>query len=226
LVDQIFNDLPSFWQGEFVEAVKDLLELWGHDLSLQEWQAAAIIAQGLLGFGDAPDTGYFLGATGGIDIANGLWLKTSSLKTEHFAILQSRRSIHAQIPMTTLLRQRLQILIEALPEESLLQAESLLTELNSVQAIIPASQEEPLLEIIQRRLPLQQQARLNYLRQCLADEIITEEEHQELLAFIDPIEQMDAERVEAMIKLAQLRKVSLNTIIQEFLPNPQKSHGI
>jgi hypothetical protein len=120
--------------------------------------------------------------------------------------------------MTTLLRQRLQTLIETLPEESLLQAESLLTELNSVPAVIPSSQEEPLLEIIQRRLPLQQQDRLNYLRQCLADEIITEEEHQELLAFIDPIEQMDAERVEAMIQLAQLRKVSLNTIIQEFLP--------
>jgi O-methyltransferase involved in polyketide biosynthesis len=62
LVDQIFNDLPSFWQGEFVEAVKDLLELWGHDLSLQEWQAAAIIAQGLLGFGDDPQTpGVFSG---------------------------------------------------------------------------------------------------------------------------------------------------------------------
>jgi hypothetical protein len=162
----------------------------------------------------------------GIDIANGLWLKPPSLKTEHFAILRSRRSIHAQTPMTTLLRQRLQTLIEALPEESLLQAESLLTELNSVPAIIPSSQEEPLLKIIQRRLPLQQQARLNYLRQCLADEIITEEEHQELLAFIDPIEQMDAERVEAMIKLAQLRNVSLNTIIQEFLPNPQKSNVI
>jgi hypothetical protein len=190
--------------------------------------AVAIIAQRLFGFGDHPDTGCFLGAIGGIDIdiANALQAKVTSLKTEHFAILLGRRSIHAQHPMTTLLRQRLQTLIEALPEESLLQAESLLTELNSVPAVIPSSQEEPLLEIIQRRLPLQQQARLNYLRQCLADEIITEEEHQELLAFIDPIEQMDAERVEAMIQLAQLRNVSLNTIIQEFLPNPQKSNVI
>jgi hypothetical protein len=126
--------------------------------------------------------------------------------------------------MTTLLRQRLQTLVETLPEASLLQAESLLTELNSVPAIVPASQEIPLLEIIQRRLPSQQQTRLNDLRQRLADEIITEKEHQELLAFIDPIEQMDAERVEAMIQLAQLRNVNLNTIIQESLPNPQTSH--
>jgi hypothetical protein len=66
--------------------------------------------------------------------------------------------------MTTLLRQRLQTLVETLPEASLLQAESLLTELNSVPAIVPASQEIPLLEIIQRRLPSQQQTRLNDLR--------------------------------------------------------------
>jgi hypothetical protein len=128
--------------------------------------------------------------------------------------------------MTTLLRQRLQTLVETLPEESLLQAESLLAALNSGMAADSSIQEKPLLEIIQRRLPPQQQTRLNDLRQRLADEIITEEEHQELLAFIDPIEQMDAERVEAMIQLAQLRNVNLNTIIQEFLPNPQTSHAV
>lgn len=93
-------------------------------------------------------------------------------------------------------------------------------------AIVPANQEASLLEIIQRRLPPDQQTHLNDLQQRLADEIITEDEHQKLLAFIDPIEQMDAERVEAMIKLAQLRKVDLNTIVQEFLPNPQKSNAL
>ena len=40
------------------------------------------------------------------------------------------------------------------------------------------------------------------------------------------IEQMDAERVEAMIKLAQLRNVTLSTIIQEFLPNSHTSHAV
>lgn len=129
--------------------------------------------------------------------------------------------------MTTLLRQRLQTLIEALPEESLLRAESLLTDLKSAPVNLPASsQETPLIEIIERRLPLETQTHLNTLRQRLADETITSAEHQELLTFIDPIEQMDAERVEAMIQLAQLRNVNLNTIIQEFLPNPQKFHVI
>jgi hypothetical protein len=127
--------------------------------------------------------------------------------------------------MTAILRQRLQTLVETLPEESLLQAESLLVQLNPSIGLVDdqSSQEAPLLAIIQRRLPPQEQARLNTLRQRLADETITETEHQELLAFIDPIEQMDADRVEAMIQLAQLRKVDLNTIIQEFLPNPLPS---
>jgi hypothetical protein len=120
--------------------------------------------------------------------------------------------------MTTILRQRLQNLVETLPEESLLRAESLLTDLKSA-AVSPSisSQEAPLIAIIERRLPSEAQTRLNNLRQRLADETITEAEHQELLTFIDPIEQMDAERVEAMIQLAQLRQVNLNTIIQEFL---------
>ncbi len=126
--------------------------------------------------------------------------------------------------MTAILRQRLQTLVETLPEESLLQAESLLIQLNLSTALADqSSQEAPLLAIIQRRLPPQEQARLNTLRQRLADETITETEHQELIAFIDPIEQMDADRVEAMIQLAQLRKVDLNTIIQEFLPHPLPS---
>jgi hypothetical protein len=129
--------------------------------------------------------------------------------------------------MTTILRQRLQTLVETLPEESLLRAESLLIDLNSATVSPSTSaQEAPLIAIIERRLPPEAQTRLNLLRQSLADETITEAEHQELLTFIDPIEQMDAERVEAMIQLAQLRQVNLNTIIQEFLPNPQKSHVI
>ncbi len=129
--------------------------------------------------------------------------------------------------MTTILRQRLQTLVETLPEESLLRAESLLTDLKSAAASpSAASQEAPLITIIERRLSPEAQTRLDSLRQRLADETITEAEHQELLTFIDPIEQMDAERVEAMIQLAQLRQVNLNTIIQEFLPNPQKSNVI
>ncbi|NJM18908.1 MAG: hypothetical protein HC907_09435 [Richelia sp. SM1_7_0] len=35
---------------------------------------------------------------------------------------------------------------------------------------------------------------------------------------IDRVEQLDVERAEALIKLAQLRQVDLKILIQEFLP--------
>ena len=36
--------------------------------------------------------------------------------------------------------------------------------------------------------------------------------------YIDHIEQQDAERAEALIKLAQLRQVDLKVLIKEFIP--------
>jgi hypothetical protein len=129
--------------------------------------------------------------------------------------------------MTANLRQRLQTLIEALPEASLLQAETLLTALNpDPHAAATFSQEDALIAIIQRRLPPQDQHRLNTLRLRLADETITPVEHQELLNFVERVEQMDLERAEAMIQLAQLRNITLDEVIQEFLPNPQSSHAL
>lgn len=130
--------------------------------------------------------------------------------------------------MTANLRQRLQTLIEALPEASLLQAETLLTALNPDAHSTAAnlSQEDSLIAIIQRRLPPQDQHRLNTLRLRLADETIPPVEHQELLNFVERVEQMDLERAEAMIQLAQLRNITLDEVIQEFLPNPQSSHAL
>jgi hypothetical protein len=130
--------------------------------------------------------------------------------------------------MTANLRQHLQTLLEALPEASLLQAETLLAALNPTTHANAAnpSQEESLIAIIQRRLPPQDQQRLNTLRLRLADETITPAEHQELLDGVEPIEQMDLERAEAMIQLAQLRHITLEEVIQEFLPNPQSTHAL
>ncbi len=78
--------------------------------------------------------------------------------------------------------------------------------------------ETALLEIIQRRLPPEEQQTLAYLRQQNEAEEITDAEHQELLVYIDRVEQQDAERAEALIKLAQLRQVDLKVLIKEFLP--------
>lgn len=82
-------------------------------------------------------------------------------------------------------------------------------------------QEDALLQIIQRRLPLDDQVRLNALRQRNEAGNITEAEHQELLRYIDRVEQQDANRAAALIQLAQLRQVDLKTLLNEFLPTHQ-----
>jgi len=78
--------------------------------------------------------------------------------------------------------------------------------------------ETALLQIIQRRLSPEEQHRLSYLRQQNENEEITETEYQELLKYINRIEQQDAERAEALIQLAKLRQVDLKVLINEFLP--------
>lgn len=83
----------------------------------------------------------------------------------------------------------------------------------------PPSDKE-LITKIQRRLKEDERERLKLLRQRLHDEAITEVERQELLTFVTRVEQMDAERAEAMVQLSQLRNVDLDLIVQEFLPQP------
>lgn len=75
-----------------------------------------------------------------------------------------------------------------------------------------------MLQIIQQCLSPKEQDRLAYLRQQNEIGVITDTEHQELLMYVERIEQQDAERAEALIKLAQLRKVDLQVLIKEFLP--------
>jgi hypothetical protein len=122
----------------------------------------------------------------------------------------------------TEIRQRAIALLEQLPGESLVRAvqflEALSHEALQESERTPEASETALLEIIQRRLPSEDQQRLAYLRQRNEAEEITDTEHQELLVYIDRVEQQDAERAEALIKLAQLRKVDLKLLIKEFLP--------
>jgi hypothetical protein len=122
----------------------------------------------------------------------------------------------------TEIRQRAIALLEQLPGESLVRAVEFLETLSheALQELqtTPEANETALLEIIQRRLPPEEQQRLAYLRQRNEAEEITDTEHQELLVYIDRVEQMDAERASALIKLAQLRQVDLVVLIKEFLP--------
>jgi aconitase A len=122
----------------------------------------------------------------------------------------------------TEIRQRAIALLEQLPGDSLARAveflENLSHEALQESQTTQEANETALLEIIQRRLPSEEQKRLAYLRQRNEAEEITDTEHQELLVYIDRVEQQDAERAEALIKLAQLRQVDLKVLIKEFLP--------
>ncbi|MBW4477650.1 MAG: hypothetical protein KME54_12445 [Tolypothrix brevis GSE-NOS-MK-07-07A] len=122
----------------------------------------------------------------------------------------------------TEIRQRAIALLEQLPGESLVRAveflESLSSETVQKSQTSPEASETALLEIIQRRLPPEDRQRLAYLRQQNEAEEITDIEHQELLVYIDRVEQLDVERAEALIKLAQVRQVDLKVLIKEFLP--------
>lgn len=125
----------------------------------------------------------------------------------------------------TEIRQRAIALVEKLPAETLTKAvdflESLCAETREVSEVTP--EEEALLQIIQRRLPADDQTQLANLRQRNETGEITEAEHQQLLAYVDRVEHQDAERAEALIQLARLRKVDLKTLLNEFLPAHTKA---
>jgi hypothetical protein len=114
-------------------------------------------------------------------------------------------------------------LVDQLPGECLAKAleflESLCGQANQTSKVTASRQEEEaLLQIIQRRLPEDNQIRLTYLRQRNENGEITDTEAQELLTYVDQIEHQDAERAEALIQLAKLREVHLKTLVNEFLP--------
>jgi hypothetical protein len=123
----------------------------------------------------------------------------------------------------TNMRQHAQALITQLPGSSLPQVVAILEELcRSVdptpQTLPEQQQEQALLPKIQQKLAPEDKTRLAYLRQQNEREAITEPEHQELLTYIDRIEQQDAERAEALIQLAQIRKVDLKSLMAQYLP--------
>ena len=126
--------------------------------------------------------------------------------------------------ISTEIHQKALSLLEQLPQKSLNKAVEYLETLsqNAQQESISLtnlSNETQLIEIIQLRLSPDKQKRLDYLRQQNETVKITEQEHQELLNYVDQIEAQDAQRAEALIQLAQLRQVDLKIIIDEFVPN-------
>ena len=75
--------------------------------------------------------------------------------------------------------------------------------------------ETALLKKINQGVSPEIRKRYEALNENLHEEIITPDEHKELLTLIDQIELADAERMQHLIALAQLRKVSIDTLMDQ-----------
>lgn len=80
--------------------------------------------------------------------------------------------------------------------------------------------ETKLLQRINRGLRPQTQQRYNVLTAKRRAETLSSAEHEELLDLVDRIERADAERIQALTKLAQLRDVSVTTLMAELGIHP------
>jgi hypothetical protein len=78
--------------------------------------------------------------------------------------------------------------------------------------------ETELLQKINHGLPEVTQHRFDELRAKLRQGTINSQEHQELLALVDIVEQADAERLQHLIQLSQLRQVSLSDLMHQQMP--------
>jgi DNA-binding ferritin-like protein (Dps family) len=75
--------------------------------------------------------------------------------------------------------------------------------------------EAELLEAINQGLPEKTQTRYDELQLKLHHEAISTAEHQELLSLIDVVEQASVDRLQYLIELAQLRQVSLDSLMNQ-----------
>lgn len=75
--------------------------------------------------------------------------------------------------------------------------------------------EAELLQKINQGLPAEARKRYAELNAKLHEETITPEEHQELLQLVDRIELADAERLQHLIALADIRNISVDTLMNQ-----------
>jgi hypothetical protein len=106
--------------------------------------------------------------------------------------------------------------VESLPTEEL---EQFVTRVLALCARRKANslneQESRLLQLINRPVPATVQSRYDLLTQKQRANTLSADEYAELLQVIEQIEQFDAERVQHLVTLAQLRQVSLDKLMQD-----------
>ena len=76
--------------------------------------------------------------------------------------------------------------------------------------------ESELLMKINQSLPTALQTRFDELVSRRQDEILTTEEHEELLLLIEQVERMDVVRIKALTQLARFRGISANALMDQF----------
>jgi hypothetical protein len=81
--------------------------------------------------------------------------------------------------------------------------------------------ENTLLQKIAATLPTAVQQRYNELRDKLQAETLTPIEHQELLDLINVVEQFDADRLQHLLALAQLRQIPLPELLSQLKISPR-----
>lgn len=78
-----------------------------------------------------------------------------------------------------------------------------------------SKEEEALLSIINRGMPAKWTHRYQELHEKMRNGTLTEEEYQELLAMVETVEEKNVERLQTLIDLAQLRKVTLDKLMNQ-----------
>ena len=119
-------------------------------------------------------------------------------------------------------------LVEALPQKQLADAVRFLELLSKLDMYVPKTKREAeLVSTIQRRLSSEKQERLDHLRDINQKGApLSDSEYKELIRLEDELEKFAAERLNALIQLADLTHLGLATLNQRFKAMPNNSHAI
>ncbi|MEO0758832.1 MAG: hypothetical protein AAFY78_18380 [Cyanobacteria bacterium J06648_16] len=120
-------------------------------------------------------------------------------------------------------------LVETLPQKQLSDAVRFLELLSRLDTYVPETdRERQLVSIIQRRLSDPERQRLNSLRDRnqQGSPSLTKTEYTELIALEDRLEVLAADRLEALIQLADLTHLELASLNQQLKAAPPNSHAI
>jgi len=125
--------------------------------------------------------------------------------------------IQSQLPFEQLIET-----VEQLDSSELEQLIAQATKVQTKRKIVSLPNDQSLLlQQITQCIPSQLQKRYDLLISKRQDNTLTDEEYQELINLGEHIEAIDVKRLENLTKLATLRQMSLNELIQEFQLQPK-----